>query len=115
MSISLQDMALDVSAVPRPARTRARAAARNPALHATTAESLVVVVAPANGRFQPSPTHGGVHAGEVLGHLTVGQGRRVEVPSPADLRIEGLLIRPGQLAMAGQALLWGRLLESVSV
>jgi hypothetical protein len=90
---------------------RAAPAARNPALHATTAESLVVVVAPGNGRFHPAQTQGGVRHGDVLGHLTIGQGRRLEVPSPADLWLQGLLIRPGQLIMAGQALLWGRLQE----
>jgi hypothetical protein len=114
MSTSLLDMVLDVSSAPRPGIVPAPApgvAARNPVLHATTAESLVVVVAPGNGRFHPSQTLGGVRAGEVLGHLTVGQGRTVEVPSPADLRVEGLLTRPGQLITAGDALLWGRLQE----
>lgn len=88
---------------------------RNPILSATTAEDLVVVVAPGNGRFYPARIRGGVRTGELLGHLTVGQGRSVDVPSPTDLLIRGLLIRPGQLLTAGQALLWGHLREVVTV
>ena len=80
---------------------------RDPALSATTAESLVVVVAPANGRFHPATTEGVVSAGETVGHLAVGQGRRVEVRSPAELRVHGLLTRPGQLVTTGHGLLWG--------
>lgn len=103
-------MVLDVStpAPPAVATGDDRTAPRNPALHDTTAESLVLVVAPRNGRFHPGRTQGGASAGEILGHLSVGQGRQVEVPSPTDLVIEGLLIRPGQLITAGQALLWGQ-------
>ena len=112
-------MVLDVAA-PQPQVRAARGAAtppsaRNPALHATTAESLVVVVAPGNGRFHPVRARGTVREGDVLGHLAVGQGRRMEVPSPAALRVHGLLIRPGQLIMAGQALLWGHLQEPIHV
>ena len=87
-------------------------APRNPALSATPAESLVVVVAPGNGRFHPSRTDGLVAVGEAVGHLAVGQGRQVEVRSPANLRLHGLLTRPGQLVTAGHALLWGHGSES---
>lgn len=108
-------MAASASAAARlavpPAETSS-AAPRNPALHDTPAESLVLVVAPTNGRFHPAVTRGCARRGDVLGHLTVGQGRRIEVPSPADLSVEGLLIRPGQLTTAGQALLWARRREA---
>ena len=100
-------MVVHTSAAHAPAALPPPRIPRNPALHATAAESLVVVVAPANGRFYPSRMDGVVSAGEAVGHLAVGQGRQVQVRSPADVRVHGLLTRPGQLVTTGHALLWG--------
>jgi hypothetical protein len=76
-------------------------------MHGTPAEALVVVVAPGNGRFHPGVRTGHVPAGALVGHLVAGGGDRVEVRSPVDVVIGGLLTRAGQLVTGGQALAWG--------
>lgn len=76
------------------------------ALAGTAAQDLCVVVAPGNGRFQPAVADGAVAAGDVIGHLTTGGGRRKDVHSPAAVFIRGLLVRPGHLVTTGQALVW---------
>ena len=87
-------------------RSIPRAAPAPPELAGTTAEGLLVVVAPSNGRFQPALDSGAVAEGGVVGHIAGGGGRRDSVRTPTDVVVQGLLIRPGQLVMRGQALLW---------
>lgn len=77
-----------------------------PELAGTTAERMLVVVAPSNGRFQPALEAGAVAEGGVVGHIAGGSRRRESVRTPADVVVQGLLIRPGQLVMRGEALLW---------
>lgn len=79
----------------------------NPAMHGSPAEHLLVVVAPANGRFVPVAATGFVAAGGVVGQLTIGKGRTQPVHSPADVVLRGLLARTNQLVTAGSALAWG--------
>lgn len=81
---------------------------REPAadLSGTAAERLVVLVAPANGRFSPALVEGAVAAGDVVAHVAGGRGRRDDVRSPVDATLRGLLTRPGQLVVRGDALAW---------
>lgn len=87
-------------------RSLPAAAPPPPELAGTTAERMLVVVAPSNGRFQPALDAGAVAQGGVVGHIAGGAGRRESVHTPTDVVVQGLLIRPGQLVMRGQALLW---------
>ena len=41
-----------------------------------------------------------------MGHVTGGRGRADEVRSPVRAILRDLLVRPGQLVMAGQGLMW---------
>ena len=76
------------------------------ALSGSVADDLVVVVAPSTGRFQPSEDVGAVDAGALMGHVTGGRGRADEVRSPVRAVLRDLLVRPGQLVMRGQGLVW---------
>ena len=103
------------------------------AFDGTTAERMVLAVAPTTGRFRPADevahaVHGAkaaharhegheghegraaqgrtVPAGRVLGHVTGGRGRADAVMAPSAGRVHRLLARPGQLVFAGQALVW---------
>lgn len=84
---------------------------RPTALTGSAAEHLVVLVAPANGRFAPALSEGAVAAGELVAHVAGGRGRREEVRSPVAATIRGLLTRPGQLVLRGQALAWAVVAE----
>ena len=75
-------------------------------LTGTAAEALCLVVAPGNGRFQPSVSAGQVAAGGLLGSISAGGGRRHDVRTPADVIVQGLLALPGHLVVRGQALAW---------
>ena len=75
-------------------------------LDGTAAESLCVLVAPSNGRFQPAVAEGEVACGGLVAEITGGGGRRSDVRSPAAVVVRGLLARPGQLVTRGQALAW---------
>ncbi|MBA3373140.1 MAG: hypothetical protein M3493_12970 [Actinomycetota bacterium] len=96
--------------------TRSRPAAGPPApadhsepataLAGTVADDLVVVVAPSTGRFQPRADVDAVERGDLMGHVTGGRGRADEVRSPVRAILRDLLVRPGQLVMAGQGLMW---------
>jgi biotin carboxyl carrier protein len=76
-------------------------------LAGTVAEDLVLVVAPATGRFRPSGIEA-VAPGHLLGHVTGGQGRADAVVAPAAGAVARLLVRPNQLVMRGQGLVWLR-------
>jgi len=96
--------------------TRSRPAAGPPApadhsepataLAGTVADDLVVMVAPSTGRFQPRADVDAVERGDLMGHVTGGRGRADEVRSPVRAILRDLLVRPGQLVMAGQGLMW---------
>jgi biotin carboxyl carrier protein len=76
-------------------------------LSGSVAEGLMLAVAPTTGRFKPVVTERGpVEAGALLGHVTGGQGRADAVTAPTDATLRSLLVRPGQLVRAGQALAW---------
>lgn len=75
-------------------------------LSGTVADGLVLAVAPSTGRFRPVVDTGTVEAGGLLGHVTGGRGRADEVRSPVRAVLRDLLVRPGQLVAAGQALVW---------
>lgn len=83
----------------------------NPVVHGSTADGLVLVVASGNGRWHPEVSTGRVERGDVLGRVAAGGGRDIEVRSPTDMVVRGLLTRPGQLVTAGVALAWGNLVE----
>lgn len=71
------------------------------------AQRLVVVTAPANGRFQPVTSDGGVDAGDVVATLTGGRRPTIPIRMPVAATLRGSLCRAGQLVRAGDALLWG--------
>ena len=83
-------------------------------LAGTTAEGLLVIVAPANGRFVPVVAEGWLSSGGVVAQITSGKGRAHDVRVPAAAAIRGLLTRPGQLVMRGQALAWAHLRPSAA-
>ena len=78
-------------------------------LAGTAAEGLLVIVAPANGRFQPVVSEGRLGAGAVVARITSGRGRALDVRVPAAAAVRGLLTLPGQLVTRGQALAWAQL------
>ena len=82
-------------------------------LAGSTAERLLVLVAPANGRFAPEVASGRVEAGAVVASVAGGRGRSEQVRSPVAAVIRGLLLRPGQLVLRGQALAWAVVAEDV--
>ena len=83
----------------------------NPDLAGSTAERLVLIVAPVNGRFRPVVAEGTVEAGGLVAHITGGRDRSDAVASPARLAIQGLLALPGHLVVRGQALAWARVAD----
>lgn len=74
-------------------------------LDGSVAERLALVVAPSTGRFHPA-AEGTTRPGEVVGHITGGQGRADAVVAPVAGEITRLLVRPGQLVSRGQGLVW---------
>ena len=80
-------------------------------LAGSTAERMVLIVAPANGRFHPVVSEGSVEAGGLIAHITGGRGRSDAVASPARLAIRGLLALPGHLVVRGQALAWAQVAD----
>lgn len=97
-----------ISAPIPPIPPAAHAALPGADLAGSTAEALVVIVAPCNGRFRPVLSHGRAAAGALVGHVTGGRGRAEEVHLPAAATIQGLLALPGHLVIRGQALAWAR-------
>jgi len=79
-------------------------------LSGSTADRLVLVVAPTNGRFLAGGASGPVAAGAVVGQIT-SRRAAVDVCAPAAIVVEGLLAVPGRLVTQGQALAWGTLAE----
>lgn len=78
-------------------------------LAGTTAERLLVIVAPGNGRFVPVVSEGWLGAGGVVARITSGKGAAQDVHVPAAAAVRGLLTLPGQLVTRGQALAWADL------
>lgn len=73
----------------------------------SVADRLAVAVAPSTGRFAPAvsaPTS--VEAGQLIGHITGGNGRADEVIAPIGAELREMLARPGQLVGLGQGLAW---------
>jgi biotin carboxyl carrier protein len=70
-----------------------------------------LLVAPASGRLRhlpPSQVHGGeewVSAGQPVALIEQGSAS-VEVQSPIDARVAGVLVRDGEPVMKGQPLVW---------
>jgi hypothetical protein len=100
-----------VTLTPRPAAPATPASAD---LAGSTAERLVLIVAPANGRFRPVVAEGTVEAGGLVAHITGGRGRSDAVASPVRAAIQGLLALPGHLVVRGQALAWAHVADSGS-
>lgn len=76
-------------------------------LAGTTAETLVLVIAPSTGRFRPESVESELMlTGAVLGRVTGGGGRSDDVRVPVDAELADLLVRPGQLVQRGQGLAW---------
>ena len=97
------------TSAPAPIDLAAPAAPPRSDLAGSTAESLLVVVAPSNGRFEPLVSYGRVEAGTVVGRVTTGRGTATDVRVPATASIAGLLTLPGHLVTRGQALAWARI------
>lgn len=76
-------------------------------LAGTAAQRLVLVTAPANGRFHPQIGQGRVGAGDVIARISGGRRPTIQVCAPVDVMLRGSLCRPGQLVRTGDALLWG--------
>lgn len=73
----------------------------------TVADRLAVAVAPSTGRFVPAvEAPASVRAGDVLGHITGGNGRADAVVAPIGAELREMLARPGQLVGLGQGLAW---------
>ena len=83
-------------------------------LAGSAAERMVLIVAPANGRFRPVLAEGTVDAGAVVAHITGGRGRSDAVASPARLALQGLLALPGHLVVRGQALAWTHVVDGAA-
>ena len=94
--------------------TRPAGHAPPPDLAGSTADGLLVLVAPCNGRFQPVVTGGVVGTTEAVARITTGRGGSQDVASPVRADVQGLLTRPGQLVTKGQALAWARVLPAVA-
>jgi hypothetical protein len=72
----------------------------------STADRLLLIVAPGNGRFRPGVTEGPVAAGTVVAQVVGGREQAADVACPVAATVQGLLTRPGQLVTRGQALAW---------
>jgi multidrug efflux pump subunit AcrA (membrane-fusion protein) len=71
----------------------------------TTADRMAVAVAPSTGRFVPASDLPEVlHPGDLLGHITGGNGRADAVLVPVGATLREMLARPGQLVGLGQGL-----------
>lgn len=73
----------------------------------TVAAGLAVAVAPSTGRFVPAvEAPAAVEAGQLIGHVTGGNGRADAVIAPVGAELRAMLARPGQLVGLGQGLAW---------
>lgn len=71
----------------------------------TTADRMAVAVAPSTGRFVPAvEAHAVLKTGDLLGHITGGNGRADAVFAPVGATLKEMLARPGQLVGLGQGL-----------
>ncbi|CAN5403345.1 hypothetical protein BH23ACT9_BH23ACT9_13680 [soil metagenome] len=78
----------------------------------TTADRMAVAVAPSTGRFVPTvDVAATLRTGDLLGHITGGNGRADAVFAPVGATLKEMLARPGQLVALGQGLAY---LERVS-
>jgi hypothetical protein len=80
----------------------------------STADRLVLIVSPGNGRFRPAVSEGPVAAGGIVAQVAGGRDRVEDVACPVAATIQGLLTRPGQLVIRGQALAWAVVAENGS-
>lgn len=78
-------------------------------LTGSTAECLVVIVSPGNGRFHPVMTSGAAGAGTLVARVVGGRGAALDVRLPVEANVAGLLTLPGHLVTRGQALAWARI------
>ena len=71
----------------------------------TVADRMSIAVAPSTGRFAPGvDVPSVVSTGDLIGHITGGNGRADEVRAPVGAYLKELLARPGQLVGLGQGL-----------
>jgi multidrug efflux pump subunit AcrA (membrane-fusion protein) len=71
----------------------------------TVADRMSIAVAPSTGRFAPAvQAPAVVRPGDLIGHITGGNGRADEVLAPVGATLKELLARPGQLVGLGQGL-----------
>ena len=71
----------------------------------TVADRMSIAVAPSTGRFAPAlAAPAVVNPGDLIGHITGGNGRADEVRAPVGAHLKELLARPGQLVGLGQGL-----------
>ena len=80
----------------------------------STADRLLLIVAPGNGRFRPAVSEGPVAAGGVVAQVVGGRDTVTDVACPVAATVQGLLTRPGQLVTRGQALAWAVVAEEGS-
>lgn len=71
----------------------------------TVADRMSIAVAPSTGRFAPAvEAPATVNPGDLIGHITGGNGRADAVHAPVGATLKELLARPGQLVGLGQGL-----------
>ncbi len=71
----------------------------------TVADRMSIAVAPSTGRFAPAIEAPAVVApGDIIGHITGGNGRADAVIAPIGATLKELMARPGQLVGLGQGL-----------
>jgi len=99
--------------VAAPAHPSTAPPAAAPDLSGSAADGLVIVVAPANGRFVPGATTGSVSAGARIGQITTRRDSH-DVRAPTPVVLQGLLAVPGRLVQRGDALAWGTAIHDES-
>lgn len=71
----------------------------------TVADRMSIAVAPSTGRFAPAvEAPATLSPGDLIGHITGGNGRADEVVAPIGATLKEMLARPGQLVGLGQGL-----------
>lgn len=71
----------------------------------TVADRMSIAVAPSQGRFAPAiDAPATVAPGDIIGHITGGNGRADAVIAPIGATLKEMLARPGQLVGLGQGL-----------
>ena len=71
----------------------------------TVADRMSIAVAPSTGRFAPAvEAPATLSPGDLIGHITGGNGRADAVVAPIGVTLKEMLARPGQLVGLGQGL-----------